>query len=57
MRAPVPPSIKEIILCADGDGKEANKKLVAEAVREHLDRGVRVSLAQHLPGTNFSEIL
>ncbi|MGB9154657.1 MAG: toprim domain-containing protein [Alphaproteobacteria bacterium] len=59
MRAPVPPSIKEIILCADGDGKnkEANKKLVLEAVREHLDRGVRVSLAQHLPGMNFSEIL
>jgi hypothetical protein len=59
MRAPVPAVVKELILCADGDGpnREANAKLVMDAVREHMDRGVRVSLATHVQSANFAEIL
>ena len=59
MRSLVPPSVREIILCADDSdlNKEANAKWVKAAVREQLGRGMRVSLAPRLSGMTFSEIL
>ena len=59
MRAPVPTSVKEVILCPSGDdrNKDTNAKLVRDAVREHLNRGTRVLLAPFLPNTACAELL
>jgi len=59
MRSPVPSAIREIILCPDANSQNmmANAGLVKAAMREHLGRGLSVSLAPCLPGKNYSEIL
>lgn len=58
MKAPVPPSVKELILFPVGGGKnkEANSKLVNEAIDEHQERGLMVALAKDVPGMNFRDI-
>jgi hypothetical protein len=58
MKAPVPSWIKELILFPVGGGKnkEANAKLVNEAIDEHQERGLMVALAKDVPGMNFRDI-
>lgn len=56
MRAAVPSTIKQLTLCADSSSQN-NEKLLMEAVRDHMGRGVTVLVARRPPGTSFGDML
>jgi hypothetical protein len=59
MKAPLPPSVKEVTLCADGDAENpANAaKMVIDATREHLKNKLRVLIARPTSAMEFGDLL
>jgi hypothetical protein len=59
MKASLPPSVKEVTLCADGDAEnpENAAKMVIDATREHLRNKLRVLIARPTSGMEFGELI
>ena len=59
MDAPVPPSVTELILCADGDNKDpkAADKVLEAAVRKHQQKGRVVRIARPPEGKDFNDMV
>ncbi len=59
MRAPVPPSVRELILCADGDNKDqcdADKRL-NRAAQAHMTPGRSIRIARPKAGMDFNDMV
>lgn len=59
LHAPIPKSISELILCADGDNKDpiAAEKVLQKAAQIHRERGHRVRIARPDPGKDFNDMI
>ena len=59
MKAPVPKSVTEIVLCADGDNKDPRMadRILREAADEHIARGHTVLIAHPPQGMDFNDLL
>lgn len=59
MKSPVPSSVQEIILCADGDNRDpsAAERLLMDAVRLQQEANHRVLIARPPKGLDFNDIL
>lgn len=59
MDAPVPASVKELILCADGDNKDpkAADKVLQKAALAHQSKGHTVRIATPTHGQDFNDMI
>lgn len=59
MDAPVPDSVTELILCADGDNKDQGSadKILLGAVKLFARRGRTIKIARPTPGMDFNDMM
>jgi hypothetical protein len=58
LKAQVPANVREIIICTEGNNRvpKVAAKIIMDAVREHLNRGVTVLLAEPLEGCTLKDM-
>jgi phage/plasmid primase-like uncharacterized protein len=59
LKAPVPKTVGEIVICADGDNKDPRmaERILREAADDHINRGHTVLVARPPQGMDFNDLL